>query len=439
MENIIILIMDGVRIKNLSLYGYNKETDKNLKSLAKEGIIFTSHFSSSNSTAPAITSLFTAKFPNNHGIIHQFPHTTQKELEKFKKNKFWFPSYLKTKGYNTIGIFWFPGWFKKGFNFYGEKENKKNWVKKIMNSKKVKKILLKLPNWIYYLGKKIIKIRASPLFPFAKDTTNLAIKKIKTSKKPFLLYLHYLDTHFPFPTTKNPKVFGRNDVEKILKNINSKSQKEYIKKRFVDIKLNSLKDIENKYDLAIKNLDKEIGKLITFLKKERLWKKTLFVVLADHGENFGEHKIYFSHSGLYDESIHVPLIMKIPGFKNKKVEEIVQNIDIIPTLLEYLGEKNLPKDFDGKSMLNLLKTNTPIRKKALLFDGLAKNVVATRTKNKKLILSKNPKCNLCKTKHHKKIEEYDLKKDPNEEKNLINENSQEISLKKFSNIPLFYF
>lgn len=427
MENIIILVMDGVRTKNLSLYGYEKETDKNLKLLAKESVMFKSHFSPSNSTAPTITSLFTAKYPDKHGIIHQFPYTSQKEFAKFRKNKFWFPSYLRKKGYDTLGIFWFPGWFKKGFNFYGEKEEKENKIKNLINSPLPKKILLNLPNWVYSFGKKIIKLRASPIFPPAKETTSLVIKKIKESTKPFFLYVHYLDTHFPFPTTKYSQGFGNNDVQEILKKIKNKSQKEYIKKRFIDVKLNSLKDIKNKYDLAIKNLDNELGRLIKFLKKEKLWENTLFVVLADHGESFGEHGIYFSHAGLYDQSIHVPLIIKIPGFKGKKVEEIVQNIDIIPTLLDHLGEENIPKDFDGKSILNLLKSGKPIRKKALIFDGLAENVVATRTQNKKLILAQNSKCNLCKAKHHKSREEYDLKKDPEEENN----NFKKTNSKKF--------
>ena len=418
MNNIVVVVIDGVRAKNLSLYGYNKETDKNLKKLASEGIFFKNHFSPSNSTAPSLISLFTGKYPDNHGIVHQFPYTKQEEIEKFKKTEFWFPSYLKKKGYNTIGIDWSGLWFKKGFDYYGDEENK---TRKILNSPIIKKILLSLPNWVYKFGKKLTKIRSSPQIPPAHKTTDLAISKIKESKKPFFLFLHYLDTHFPFPTVKNPKPSGERDIYKILENIKDKSQKEYIKKRIVDISLNSIKDIVNKYDLVIETLDFEIGRLVNFLKKENLWGNTIFIVLADHGENFGEHGIYFSHAGLYDESIHVPLIIKIPGFKNKEVDGMMQNIDIIPTILDFSGEKSKIKkyNFDGFSLLSFIKDKKKeIRKKVLSFDGLAEDIKAVRSKNRKWITAKNSRCNLCKSSHHLEFEEYDLKKDPQELKNI---------------------
>lgn len=412
--NIVIIIIDALRTKNLSLYGYEKETDSNLKKLAKEGILFKQHFSVSNSSVPSLTSLFTGKFPNNHGIIHQFPYTTQKEIEKLKTNKFWFPLYLKRKGYSTIGIDWIGAWLKRGFDFYADKEESKsqNFLKKEF----IKKILLNLPNWAYKLGKKIYKKRSSSLFPPANKTMDLAISKIQNSKKPFFLFMHFEDTHFPFPTVKY-KGTGKNEINDILNQIKENSQKEYIKKRITDISLYSIEDIKNKYELAIKFVDSQVGRLINFLKKQNKWENTIFVVMADHGENLGEHNIYFSHAGLYDDAIKVPLIMKMPGFRNIQVNEMVQNIDIIPTILDYMDEKtNL--NLDGISMTSLIKTGVPIRKKILAFDGLAEDVKAVRTKNKKSIISKNKKCYLCKSSHHQDTEEYDLENDPNELENI---------------------
>ena len=68
MKNIVILLIDALRTKNLSLFGYNKETDRILKDLAKDNILFKQHFSTSNATAPAITSILTGKYPSNHGL-----------------------------------------------------------------------------------------------------------------------------------------------------------------------------------------------------------------------------------------------------------------------------------------------------------------------------------------------------------------------------------
>lgn len=92
MKNVIIIVIDALRPKNLSLFNYDKETDKNLKKIAKEGIVFKNFFSSSNTTAPSLMSIFTGRFPDNHGIIHQFPYTTEEEIEKmYRERKFWLP------------------------------------------------------------------------------------------------------------------------------------------------------------------------------------------------------------------------------------------------------------------------------------------------------------------------------------------------------------
>ena len=413
--NIIIIIMDAVRPKNLSLYGYEKETDKNLKKIAKESVVFNQAFSCSNFTFPSLISLFSAKYPDNHGMIHQFPYYSEEEFTKFKQNKSWFPSYLKQKGYMTIGIGW-PGlWLKKGFDYYKEKESVrrvkeekdfiKKFIKEILNKNYVKKILLNLPSWAYQLGKRLVKVRASTKFPYAYETTNLAILKIleaKKANKPFFEFIHFQDTHIPFMTTKNPCFSEKKDYKKILRKIKSQSQKEYVKKRFIDIKLFSIQDIKNKYDLAIKNVDEQIGRLMNFLKKEKLWENTVFIILSDHGLSFGENNVYLSSAGLYDTTIRIPLIMRIPGLKIKKnyINNLVQNIDIAPTLLELLKIKNKEK-IDGVSLIPLIKTGNPVRNKILSFDGLAEDIKMTGTKNKREIIAKKNLCYLCKSKHHK--------------------------------------
>ncbi len=392
MKNVVIIIVDALRPKNLSLFGYKKENDTNLKILSKESLLFIQHFSSSNSTFPSLTSLFTGKYPNNHGIIHQFPYTQQSEIEKFKKNKFWLPSYLQNRGYNTIAIDWIGMWLKNGFNYYEEKEDQ---PKKFLNYPFVKKILLNLPSCLYKLGKKVVKVRTSTPFSSAEKSTDLAISKIKTTKMPFFLFIHFWDTHFPFPTIKKPKDIGIISRKNILGKIENNSQRDYVRKRFDDISLNYLEPIEEKYDLAIKKVDEQIGRLISFLKRQNLWEDIIFIVLGDHGESLKENGIYFSHSGLYEESIHVPLIMKFPGQKSRKIKEFAQNTDVVPTLLDYFKDKTIKEKFDGASLLQKSK-----RKKIFAIDGLAEDVQLMMTKNKKIITAKSPKCHLCKSIHH---------------------------------------
>jgi arylsulfatase A-like enzyme len=421
--NVIILLIDAFRPKHLSLFGYKKETDKNLKKIASESILFKKHFSTSNSTAPALTSIFSGLYPKTHGILHQFPYTTQEEIDKMeKKVEFWLPSYLKNKGYETLAIDWIGMWFERGFDYYKEKEEKESKIKKFMNIPLIKKSLLSLPNWAYKFGKKIVKVRSSAQFPPPDEAVELAITKIKGAEKPFFLFMHFWNTHFPFPTTSY-KGSGKNDIDELIKNIKSDLQREYVKKRIVDIDLYSMEDIINKYDLTIEDIDKAIGKLYDFLKNEELWQNTLLIILGDHGTSIKEHGIYFSHSGLYDVSVHVPLIMHFPNLGAREIDSLVQNVDIVPTILDFLGFET-DKKFDGKSMMPSIINGKKIRKAVFLFDGLCKDIRAVRTETRKLIIAKNPECNLCKAKHVSEIEEYDLEKDPEELNNIYSGSSE---------------
>ena len=252
--NIVLVIVDAFRPKHLSLFGYENETDKNLKNLAKDSILFRKAISTSNSTVPSLNSIFTGLYPPNHGVVHQFPYTTEEEIDKFDRVNLWMPTFLKNLGYETMALDWLGMWYKKGFDYYKEKEDKKSLMQKIISSPKVKQILLKLPNWAYKFGKSVFKTRSSTPFTPASETVKLAISKIKKAKKPFFLFMHFWDTHFPFPTTKYSGSEEK-DIDRILENVKSDSQKEYIKKRITDIGLESTKDIIRKYDLTIKNID----------------------------------------------------------------------------------------------------------------------------------------------------------------------------------------
>lgn len=385
-KNVIIIVIDAFRPKNLSLFGYAKETDKNLKKIAEAGIVFKNFFSSSNATTPSLMSIFTGRFPNNHGIIHQFPYTRDEEIEKmYRERKFWLPSFLQNKGYQTIAIDWIDMFFKDGFDYYKEREE--------------------------WQGESKVSTKFSP----AKDTMALAISKIKTAQKPFFVFIHFWDTHFPFLTTEY-KGTPAKDINEVLEEIKNDSQKEYYKKR-VMVEGNNLYSVSGmieKYDEAIKEVDRQIGKLEQHLKAQNLWDKTIFMVLGDHGTNLTEHNIYFSSCSLFDETIHAPFIAHLPGLGQKEIESFVQNTDIAPTILDLIGEKQ-DENFDGKPMMG---DSQEIRNKILFFDGLAEDIRGERTKQKKVILAQGPKCHLCKSSHHQAKEEYNLERDHQEKDNI---------------------
>jgi arylsulfatase A-like enzyme len=110
-------------------------------------------------------------------------------------------------------------------------------------------------------------------------------------------------------------------------------------------------------------------------------------------------------------------MLHVPGVKAKKIEGFAQNVDIAPTILNYLGEKTKIK-LSGFSLKPLIKKGAGKRNKIFAYDCFSNETSCVRTKKEKLILSKNPKCYLCKANHHKGKEYYKIEKD-NEEKNNL--------------------
>lgn len=419
--NVLLIISDALRPKDISLYGRDKETDYFIKKIADESITCKLNFAASNGSDPSVTSLFSGQYPTTIGFIHQHPFMRKEEIEKLKKNKFWLPIFLQNKGYETISVTPLHLWFKKGFNYYTDKDNLKKG--RFLDKPFIKRILLSLPNWMYSLGKKMVKMRASPEFYSSDSVIELAMEKIKNAKKPFFLFMHLVDTHYPYPIAPIKKTDGKNTLDEILKKVKYQKQKEYIKKRFYDLSAENMEQIERKRDDSIIAVDKNIGKLRDFLKKNKIWENTIFIILSDHGDNFGEHETYFCRGGLYEESVHVPLIMHIPGFGKKEINEITQTIDIAPTILDCIGEKK--SKIDGKSILKIAKSGKPVRENAFFIDAFCDKRIALRSKEKKFIFSKNGECFLCGSPHCKsEKEEYDLLKDLEEENNIYSGKSK---------------
>lgn len=144
---------------------------------------------------------------------------------------------------------------------------------------------------------------------------------ILAGKKPFFLTLYFEDPHRSY-VQQGPdlKRFGKGPKARYRSEI-------AFSDRYVEVVLNYLKT------------------------KRRLWKNTIVIVTADHGEEFGEHGGKSHGRTCYEEVDHVPLVVRIPGFKPKRVKQPVALIDVVPTLVELIGLKAGAAELDGRSLL----------------------------------------------------------------------------------------
>jgi len=364
--NIILIVMDAVRVDHLSCYGYTRKTSPNIDGLAKEGILFENAFSTAAWSYPSHASIFTGKYPSFH-------RTLGKDVRLHKENTT-IAEVLSREGYQTIGVSsnnllspinGFDKGFQKYFVFDLHYEETKLIFKNIKQCPRdfIRTLVYGLDGYTY---RNLEKIKY-----FLK-------KRIK--RKPFFLFTNFYNCHTPYnpprPFKKRfcklfdriplsvmelifYKIFGHPggkipgfDIRKLNMVSDENNQISFMEREF-DMSEEEWEIVKSWYDGEILYLDCVIGELVDFLKREGVFENTVFIITSDHGENFGEHGLVGHQFCLYDTLIHVPLIIVYPDVipRGVKISSLVSHIDIFPTILDLLGIKGYRRGIQGESLL----------------------------------------------------------------------------------------
>jgi arylsulfatase A-like enzyme len=303
LKNVVLISLDTLSADNLGCYGYKRDTSPNIDKFAGEATLFLNPIASSCWTLPSHMSMMTGLHPTETGFfLTKTPHNNV----RFSKNIKTLAEYIKEKGYRTVA---FTGGALVG-SLFG-----------------------------YDRGFDIYYQRTSSEDKDAKEEVDRAIKWIRSNDSHFFMFFHTYEVHYPY------------------------MRDYYNRKEARNIRTNRDKVIA-KYDSGIRYADEQIGRLIEALKEKGIYSNTLLIITSDHGETFrfmapdapsGDHGI-----SLYDDEIKVPLI--IGGAKEfalgKRIRTQVRSVDIVPTILDYLGIE-LENEIRGTSMISLLKETDP--------------------------------------------------------------------------------
>jgi len=128
-----------------------------------------------------------------------------------------------------------------------------------------------------------------------------------------------------------------------------------------DLSKKDVLQIRATYSALVSEVDHYVGSIIDTLKSTGQYDETLIVITSDHGEQLGDHHL-FGKLGFYDQSFHIPLVIKLPksmgGVRGKTVEAFTESVDVMPTILDVLGQE-IPRQCDGRSLLPWLRGETP--------------------------------------------------------------------------------
>ena len=448
-EKIIIFItIDALRTDYLNSYGYNKNTAPNLEIFARKGTIFTNAYTNGPETPSSFSSIFTSILPYLNGGYSPLP------LEKIT-----FPQILQEYGIHTIGIHSNPNLSKffnydKGFDTFidgeryklqqkafknvtkdlSDKQNIYSTINRILNYRSfLNKLVFNLPGFNkikHFIRKKIPKITdfLLPFTPMAYNApyiVNKVINILKNTKAPLFLWMHFMDVHGPYnPPSEYVLKFREKDFTLAERNFLNKVV--YFNK--TKITMENVENLKILYNATIRFVDDALLKLFAYIRKS-IKKDCLVIITADHGESFGEHDICGHLEIVYDELLRVPLVVSDIGKADyvKKSDSFVQLLDIAPTILDYFGI-NIPEDYRGVSILPFLNGKKNERKELLITecfkkDGFIKRnskegfkLISIRTHEWKYILDEEKNSEFL----------FDLKNDPLEKHNLIDENNEEL-------------
>ena len=372
--NVLLIGIDTLRADALGAWGRNPTLSPCLDRLAENSDVWLDAYSVFNITNPSFASIMTGLYGKNHGVYDlQTPlppgHTTLAEL-------------FSGAGYDTFALI--------SASHLGDHNSG--------------------------LGQGFAQVQTATEHAAAEmpvDATMNWLAARAGRSTPFFVWLHLFDPHTPH-TPPEPYALGfRPALPSGLARVEAWVPfRQPGPRGFSEAVLGAHADL---YDGEVAYVDHQVGRLLDFLASRGLLEHTVVAVVADHGENLGEHGIRFRHTGLFDTTTHVPLMIRWPGPGDKepqgrRIGGLVQTIDLFPTLLAAAGLK-VPTS-DGQDLRELTGEGHAGRR-AAFSEHAGRLGVSVRTGQYRYTLNQG---------NEKFLPDgpvlYDLKADPGETQNL---------------------
>jgi arylsulfatase A-like enzyme len=325
--NVVLILVDTLRADHLGAYGYGRDTSPNLDAFAASGVLFEDARSQASCTFPSVNSILTSRYPAR--FVGQ-PEGRMGIPEGIAS----LAEVLKARSYATAAVSASPivrrtpshfnpeGGFGRGFDSFSEE----------------------------CVWKSALCVEAQ-----------LAARLPQLSQ-PFFLYLHYMEPHGPYqpPATHRLRFAGpylgphdfiaRGDPNPLADMI-------YKGKRRLEVTAADVAHLVDLYDDEIAFFDERLPAVLAALAAAGAGDDdTLVAVVSDHGEEFLEHGHVKHCRTPFDTLVHVPLLLRVPGGPaGVRVAAPVENLDLVPTILDYLGADPAAFGFEGESLRPLIE------------------------------------------------------------------------------------
>jgi arylsulfatase A-like enzyme len=344
--NIVLVVVDALRLDRLTTYGYDRETSPHLDEFAKDGLVFDNAYSQGNRTAYAMPSLFTGLYPSFLGVV------AFKDIAvPLPEDRTTIADVCRDAGYTTVGLMSNVNLkseygMTKGFDYAEEFDALRFRLS-------VYRLLLKLG------------LMEQPSYrgeaPDATILTDRGIEWLRRIKdRPFFLFMHYMDVHHPYdPPEEYVRMFETDGGDIDPKMLFAKTVALLRRRPPLHLAPEELTRLENLYDGGIRHVDDEFGRFLDELASMDLDRKTVVIFTADHGDEFLEQGLLYDNNLAIETLIRVPLVIgTVPAGKlkgaGKRMGTMVRHVDVLPTVADLTGGKT-PAFLHGTSLMPILK------------------------------------------------------------------------------------
>lgn len=339
--NIIFIVMDTVRADHLSSYGYSRPTTPNLDRLARGGVLFENAIAPSSWTLASHASMFTGLLPHQNGADWAAP---------LPPGPLTLAHVLRSRGYDTAGFaanfdYCQKGWgIARGFDTYVDDSTsfRHNLADTLLGTALIQPLYQRFCRFDYFERQNAQQVNKS-VFRWLQ----------RPPRRPFFLFINYFDCHVPY-LTEPPydHRFGKIS-DKLVHKLFAALQSKDPARGFTAGDKTSLIAA---YDDRLAFLDRQVGRLLDFLRDSPEGRNTIVIVSADHGEAFGEQGWYSHGYNLYRELLHVPLIIAGPGIpKGVRIQHLVRTRELFSTVLDLAGGGKTP--FSRESLARFWNPN----------------------------------------------------------------------------------
>jgi arylsulfatase A-like enzyme len=348
--NVMLVVWDTVRADRMSLYGYTKPTTPRLEALAKESVVYERATSTGMWTLPGHTGMFTGLYETTHGATGRSKHTMKLDdsfetlAEKlgaegydtfaFSANIVAGPLANLLQGFTTAETTYPTAAAKKGRYMPAARQATMGKLIPADASTELS------PAFAGNTTEKWDKALYKDAAPVAHRALMDWLAERPDEDRPFFAFLNLMEAHSPrIPSAAARAKVMSEEAQALALTTDASvfAENEYIvgKREYTPAQLEAMGGV---YDAALVDLDDATGDLVDDLRAKQLLDDTLFILASDHGEALGEHRRLEHRFSVYDQLLHVPLLVRYPAkMTPARVSERVTTADVYATVLDVAG------------------------------------------------------------------------------------------------------